>query len=143
MGTEHSAKAGEATASITKEDVDNFSGHCRLVRSVWLFSMRIFRDSSENERKTMEAIASSIFEGLAQVLKEYHIIAACRITDPAKDGKYENFTVEMFVNSFKSDPATFKQLDGLHQRMKRLRDKIETARNKLAAHADRDAIRAG
>src|SRR5258706_11564712 len=49
----------------------------------------------------------------------------------------------MFVNSFKSDPATFKQLDELRQRMKKLRDKIETARNKLAAHADREAIRAG
>jgi hypothetical protein len=49
----------------------------------------------------------------------------------------------MFVNGLASDPATYNQFNGLHQRMKKLRDKIEPARHKLAAHADRDAIRAG
>jgi hypothetical protein len=130
--------------SITRKDVENFSGHCVLIRSVWAFSMRIFRDSDEAERSTMERTAPSIFEDLAQVLKEYLIIAACRVTDAANDSrKNENFTVEMFVNSFSSEPATFKQLDELHQRMQKLRAKILPARNKLAAHADRDAIRAG
>jgi AbiU2 len=144
MGTEQQVKAGTAAPSVTKKDVEDFSGHCVLIRSVWLFTMRIWRDSYEQERKTMEAIAPSIFEDLAQVLREYLIIAACRVTDAANDGrKNENFTVEMFVNSFAADPVTFKQLNELHQRMQKLRHKILPARNKLAAHADRDAIRAG
>jgi hypothetical protein len=144
METKRPVKAGEAPPQVTKKDVEDFSGHCVLIRSVWLFSMRIFRDSNEDERNTMETIAPSIFEDLAQVLKEYLIIAACRITDPANDGhKNENFTVEMFVNSFASAPATLKQLDELHKRMQKLREKILPARNKLAAHADRDAIRGG
>jgi AbiU2 len=143
MEAKRPAKAGQATPSVTKKDVEDFSGHCVLILSVWVFSMRIFRDSDEAERSMMELTAPSIFEDLAQILKEYLIIAACRITDPANDGGMnENFTVEMFVNSFASDLATFKQLDELHQRMQRLRQKILPARNKLAAHADRDAIRA-
>lgn len=130
--------------TVTKGDVENFSGHCVLIRSVWRFTMRIFRDSNERERATMEAIAPSIVEDLAQVLREYQIIAACRITDPANEGgKNKNFTVEMFLNAFKDDLETHKKLNELHQRMQKLRDKILPARNKLAAHADRDAIRAG
>jgi hypothetical protein len=37
----------------------------------------------------------------------------------------------------------YKQLDELHQRMKKLRNKILPARHKLAAHADRETIRDG
>jgi hypothetical protein len=115
-----------------------------LSGSVWLFTMRIWRDSNENERKTMEAIEPSVFADLAQVPKEYLVIPACRITDPAGDGrKNENFTVEMFVSSFASDPETFKKLGELHQRMQKLREKVKPARDKLAAHADRDAVRKG
>jgi AbiU2 len=72
------------------------------------------------------------------------VIAACRITDPAGDGrKNENFTVEMFVNSFASDPETFKKLGELQQHMQKLREKVKPARDKLAAHADRDAVHKG
>ncbi len=93
--------------------------------------MRIFRDSDEAERSTMETTAPSIFEDLAQILKEYLIIAACRITDPANDGrKNENFTIEMFVKGFASDPKTTKELHVLHQRMQKLRDKVKPARDK-------------
>jgi hypothetical protein len=131
-------------SNVSHKEVRDFSDHCVFIRSVYLSTMRIWRDSDTGERKLMEAIAPSIFADLAQVLSEYLIIAACRITDPAKDGRSnENLTVEMFVNSFSSEPETFKQLNELHQRMQKLRAKIVPARNKLAAHADREAIRNG
>jgi len=92
----------------------------------------------------MNALAPSIFADLTQILSEYLVISACRITDPAVDGrKNENFTVELFVNDSASDPETYKRLDELHQRMKKLRTKVQPARHKVAAHADRDTIRAG
>ncbi len=131
-------------SNVSHKEVRDFSDHCVFIRSVYLFTMRILRDSDTGERKLMEAVAPSIFADLAQVLSEYQIIAACRITDSAKDVRSnENFTVEMFVNSFSSEPETFKQLNELHQRMQKLRTKILPARNKLAAHADREAIRSG
>jgi hypothetical protein len=58
-------------------------------------------------------------------------------------GGSENLTVELFANSFASKPDTYKQLDALHQRMKKLRVKILPARHKLGAHADREVIRKG
>jgi hypothetical protein len=84
-----------------------------------------------------------VFADVGQALSEMMIIAGCRITDAANSGGNENFTVELFANSFASDPGTYKQLDALHQRMKKLRTKILPARNKLGAHADRDVIRKG
>jgi hypothetical protein len=69
------------------------------------------------------------------------VLAACRITAPANNGK--NFTIEYFVDSFSSHSATFQQLEQLDQTMYKLRTRIKPARNKLVAHADRDAIRKG
>jgi hypothetical protein len=91
----------------------------------------------------MERISPSFFLDLGQVLAEYVILAACRITDPANDGRNETFTIEMFVDSFPANSQTAKQLDDLRRQMDILRKKILPARNKLVAHADSEAIRQG
>ena len=126
------------------KDVVEFSGHCAYIRSVYRLATRIWRDSTEGERKMMEDTAPSVFLNLGQVLAEYAILSACRVTDPANEGgKNENFTVEMFVNSFPTNSPTFKQLEELHQQMNKHRNKILPARHKFVAHADRAAIRKG
>jgi hypothetical protein len=106
--------------------------------------IRIWRDSDDSERKVMEAIAPLFFEDIGKVLSEFLVIAACRITDPATDrGGNQNFTMELFANSFPSESETYKQLDELRRRTQKLRDKILPARNKLGAHADRAVILRG
>ena len=135
------AKDAPPTA-VSQEEVQKFSDHCVYIRSVWVLMMRIWRDSNDNERKLMEGAAPLFFSDVGQFLVEMMIIAACRITDPANaGGGRENFTVELFANSFASDPATYQQLTALHERMKKLRNKILVARHKLGAHADRDVVR--
>lgn len=134
----------QTPSSVSEKDVQNFSDHCVYIRSVWLFAARILRDSDEEERKAYQVIAPSIFADLDQVLAEYVILAASRVTDPAVDTrKNKNFTVEMFANGFSSDPETQKLLDALRERMWKLRKKIEPARHKLVAHADCETIRSG
>jgi AbiU2 len=128
---------------VSNEEVQKFSEHCVYIRVVWTLMMRTWRDTDEAERKLMEGIAPIFFADIGQALTEMMIIAACRITDRANSGGNENFTVELFANSFASDPETHKQLDALHERMKKLRTKILPARHKLGAHADRDVIRKG
>jgi hypothetical protein len=125
-------------------DVKEFSSHCAYIRTVYILATRIWRDSDDNERALMEAISPSFFLDMGQVLAEYAVLAACRITDPANDGaKNENFTIEFFVNSFPTNSATFQQLDQLHQAMNKHRKTIKPARDKFVAHADREAIRKG
>jgi hypothetical protein len=67
--------------------------------------------------------------------------AAAAAAEKANGSKFT--AVELFAKSFASGPETYKQLDALHQRMKKLRAKILPARHKLGAHADRDVIRKG
>jgi AbiU2 len=69
---------------------------------------------------------------------------ACRATERAVDALgNENLTVELFLHGFPTDSDTYKQLKDLCQRMKKHRQKLLPARNKLGAHADRDVIRKG
>jgi hypothetical protein len=137
-----SGAAGAALDGFDK-DVENFSDHCAYIRSVYRLATRIWRDSNEDERTMMEGISPSFFIDLGQVLAEYVILAACRITDAANDGRNENFTIEMFVESFPANSQTCKQLQDLYRQMRALREKILPARNKLVAHADKEAIRKG
>jgi hypothetical protein len=124
------------------KDVEVFSNGCALSRSIYRFMLRLFKDSSPTERDSMLAVAPLFFPNLTQVFQEYVVIAACRITDPAKDPQgNKNFTVEMFVNNFAPETEAFKQLNALHQKMKPFREKIKVARRKLAAHSDVAAVR--
>jgi hypothetical protein len=128
-------------SNLSDKEVKAFSEHCVFIRSVYLFGVRLFKDSDHIERALMATVAPLFFEDVAQVFNEFMVLAACRITDPAKDRRgNENFTVEMFVNNFAADTEAFKQLDALHGRMKPFRAKIEPARNKLGAHHDRAAV---
>jgi len=133
-----------AAQSLSHKEVEEFSGHCVYIRSVYLFMIRIWRDSNGSERKVMQAVAGLFFEDIGKVLPEFIINAACKVTDSAKDPLgNENFTVEFFANSFSSEPETFKRLDALRRRMMKLREKVLPARNKLGAHADRAVILRG
>jgi hypothetical protein len=128
-------------SNLSAKEVKDFSDHCVYIRSVFRFALRIFRNSDADEQKLLEEVAPLFFEDLAQVFTEYAVLSVCRITDPAKDPRgNDNFTVELFVNNFAAGTEQFKKLDAIYQRMKPFRTKIVTARNKLAAHADRAAV---
>jgi hypothetical protein len=72
-------------AKATPDEVATFSSHCVYIRSVYLLMMRIWRDSNETERKTMEAVAPVFFEDVGQVLSEFLVNCACRVTERAAD----------------------------------------------------------
>ena len=147
-GSEDSIPSGLSDATprpeVSPREVEEFSDHCVYIRSVYTLMVRIWRDSDEGERKMMEAISPLFFEDIGNVLRDYIVIAACRITDPVDAGRgRQNFTVELFRNSFPPESETFKKLDKFRRRMDKLRQKIQPARRKLGAHADRDVIRKG
>src|ERR1700730_5364096 len=97
-------------SNVSDKEVKKFSEHCVYIRSVYRFAVRIFKNSNADEQKLRETIAPLFFEDLAQVFADYVVIAACRITDLAKDRQgNENFTVELFVNNFAADTDAFKQ----------------------------------
>jgi hypothetical protein len=98
----------EGNSNELRDEVAAFSHHCAYIRSVYVLATHIWRDSSEHDRKVMEQISPSFFLDTGQVLSEYVVLAACRITDPAKTGKRENLTLETFVDSFSPDSPSRK-----------------------------------
>lgn len=136
--------SAKQTSKVSLKEVQEFSEHCVYIRSVFLFATRILRNSDESERKILDAIAPRFFDDIGKVFAEFVVNAACRITDSAFDRRgNENFTVELFLNSVPRGSETHKQLDGLCQRMQKLRDIVLPARHKLGAHADRAVIQKG
>jgi AbiU2 len=94
----------------------------------------------------MGATAGMFFGDLNQMLKEYIILQACKITDPAHDvHNNDNHTIAFLLEryDFSSDPSISKRLTDLLASIRAFRDKLRSARNKLISHLDRDTILAG
>jgi hypothetical protein len=128
-------------SNVSNEEVKKFSEHCLLMRSVYRYMVRLFKDSNPTEHALMNAVAPQFFGALMTVFSEYMVLAVCRITDPADAGQgKENFTVELFAKNFAPDTEAFKKLAVPHKKMELFRAKIKRARHKLAAHADRAAV---
>jgi hypothetical protein len=83
MAEDHATAPGPdiaGTASGFDHDVKEFSAHCAYIRSVYVLATRIWRDSDDKERALMEASSPSFFLDIGQVLAEYAVLSACRIT---------------------------------------------------------------
>jgi hypothetical protein len=52
---------GNAAPDAFHKEVEDFSAHCAYIRSVYALATRIWRDSSEDQRKLMQSIAPSFF----------------------------------------------------------------------------------
>jgi AbiU2 len=124
-------------ATITKEEVTNFSEHCLFVYSINVYLERIYGDGSDKEHSLMKGISQHFFDNLFLMLREYRILAVCRITDPAGKGDRQNLTLEAIANEFTDDAVKFKHLNDLRSNMEILAAKLRPARNKIAAHSDR------
>jgi hypothetical protein len=131
-------------AFVSPDEVKLFSEHCVYIRSVYVYARRLFSESSDAEQEAMKSVAPLFFEDLAQVFSEFIVSAACRVTDPWKDSRgKENFVVELFTNAFARIEPLNRQLTELQTNMEKHRSRIEKARHKLTAHADRETIKAG
>lgn len=128
---------------VSPAEVTRFAEHCAYMRSTFVFARRLFSESTLEERAALEVAAPKFFANLDQVYAEFVIAAAHRITDPWKDKwENENFVVELFTKAFEKIEPLHDQLLDLQTRMQTHRSRIEKARHKLGAHADRETIKA-
>ncbi|QPF91472.1 hypothetical protein [Bradyrhizobium commune] len=130
-------------AFVSADEVGNFADHCVYIRSVYEYARRLFAESTDAEREAMTTVAPHFFEDLASVFAEFAVLAVCRVTDPWIDGRNENFVVELFAKAFARIEPLNKQLSDLQDSMAKHRTRLEPARHKLTAHADRETINAG
>jgi hypothetical protein len=115
------------------------------MRAVYQHYQILYENTDEREKHMMRQIAGRLFGDLNLILMEYIVLQVCKITDPAKQGKYENHTIAFLLDrcDFGDDRAIVTRLHGLHENLLRFRTKLLDARNKLISHRDREAIIAG
>ncbi|MBU6463178.1 MAG: hypothetical protein KGK01_01725 [Bradyrhizobium sp.] len=129
---------------VSRDEIRLFADHCVHIRSVFEYAIRMFAESTEAERKAMNAVAPRFFEDLAQVFNEFSVSSACRVTDPWIDSRgNRNLAVGFFTNGLSRFEPLHQRLTQLQASMEQHRDRIEKARNKLTAHADLETIMLG
>ena len=76
------------------------------------------------------------------VFRHYLILQVCKITDPAKSGKYDNLTTNFLLQhyDFTAESQKLAILQDLNGKMQAFRCKLLPARNKIISHSDRAAI---
>ena len=127
---------------VSPAEVMRFTEHCVYMRSAFVFARRLFSETTPAERAVLDSVAPQFFSNLDQVYAEFVILAAYRVTDPWKDNRgNENFVVELFTKAFEKIEPLHRQLLNLQIGMQAHRSRIEKARHKLTAHADREAIK--
>jgi hypothetical protein len=128
---------------VAPDEIKNFADHCVHIRSVFEYTTRIFRDSTDAERTAMESVAPHFFEDLGQVLGDFAVTSACRVTEPWIDSKgHKNLAVGLFTDALVRSETLHGKLTELQKRMEVHYARIEPARNKLTSHADLETIMA-
>jgi hypothetical protein len=125
------------------EEIKIFANYCVFMRSIYLHNRELFENSSADDKALMSSTAGTLFGDLNWALREYIILQACKITDPARDNRgNDNHTIAFLLEhyDFSSDPPTLKRLEELQVHLEAFRKKLVPARNKLIAHLDRAAI---
>jgi hypothetical protein len=128
------------------EDIVIFANTCVFMRSIYLHGKSLFEHSTADDKARMSRAAATLFGDLNRIFVEYVILQACKITDPAQDGrKNDNHTVAFLLAHYNlsADPVTGKLLAVLNAKLQAFREKILPARHKLISHFDRNAILAG
>ena len=88
----------------------------------------------------MERTALSFFADLNTILHNYLLLEFSKITDPAKTGEKENFTVDNLIVSIDWPQDIRNKLTLLRDKTKGFRSHILQARHKLLAHTDKEVF---
>ena len=126
------------TDKTAKKIVEKFCGQV-----AWLLNVRrIFAELFEDEQSQvlMKKTAISFFGDIGRIILGHLLLEFAKITDRAKTGGKENFTIDDLIESIEWPPDTREELEVLRNKTKSFRDYILPARNKLLAHTDKETF---
>ena len=118
--------------TVTKEDVDAFTGDCLRLRAIWHHYQTLF-EYSQLRRELLDSVAGTFFRDINLILIGQMILQICRITDPIQMRGRTNLTVKTLIalSDFSSEPGRLEKLERLSERMHDFRKLIEPTRNRF------------
>lgn len=88
----------------------------------------------------MRKTAFLFFGDIGRIIHGYLLLEFAKITDRAKTGEKENFTIDNLIESIEWPPDIREELEALRDKTKSFRNYILPARHKLLAHTDKETF---
>ena len=126
------------TDEAAKKIVEKFCGQVAWLLNVRRIYAELFED--EQSQVLMKKTALSFFGDIGRIIHGYLLLEFAKITDRAKTGEKENFTIDNLIESIEWPPDTQEELEALRDKTKSFKDYILPARNKLLAHTDKETF---
>lgn len=97
-------------------------------------------EAGEEVSDILRRTAVLFFHDLNGILIEQIYLHIGRITDPAKNGKHENLSVENLNKMLRVAGLMTVEIDRLSKQLMHYRSLINEARNKVIAHLDKETV---
>lgn len=122
---------------ISPDVAKEFCELCNWAYECWVTHKRLFDENQKTE--TTIAKAKYFTSRLSVITQEYSLLQICKLHDSAIQGGAVNITIDYIVR-FGDWGADTKKINQHALRLTALLDKLKSARNKLLAHNDLEAI---
>jgi hypothetical protein len=93
-------------------------------------------DRGPQQQDLLRRTAPFLFGEVSAALHHQVYLGFCRITDPARSGKYANLTTNYIVNELRWPEEVRANLAEVNERLMAFRKFVEPARSKRIAHTD-------
>jgi hypothetical protein len=115
-----------------------FRDECIWCRNVYLTHKELFGDPNQDE--TLRKAGALFFYDLSAILQEYHVMVACRLTDPPITSGKSNLTAEYLAGRLVKVGKSSKAIEASLKVIQGYRSKVVGSRNTLVVHRDRETI---
>ncbi|MFP5213037.1 MAG: hypothetical protein ACLGPL_06620 [Acidobacteriota bacterium] len=126
-----------------RELVKRFCGYVFRLKGIHYTFRELFHDDTAHP--LMEKTAHAFFLDLNEILLNYFLLEAAKLTDPITSGRErkENFTVANLVETIEWPPDCLEEIYELKGVTDTFRGYIKDPRNKLIAHYDKQTVISG
>jgi len=125
---------------ITKDVIEQFCNQCYTIRALHKEYFYLYESDNKERLDLLDKTARDFFREHRGILKERIFLEICKITDPAGSGERSNFTIEYILKEIKQDTNENLGLDELSKEIRKFREHIVPARNKIISHSDFETI---
>lgn len=122
---------------ISPDVAKQFCELCNWAYECWVTHKRLFDENVKTE--TTIARAKYFTSRLSVITQEYSLLQICKLHDPAIQKSAVNITIDYFVR-FGDWGADTSEINQHALRLAALFEKLKSARNKVLAHNDLEAI---
>ena len=122
---------------ISPDVAKKFCELCNWAYECWVTHKRLFDENTRTE--TTIARAQYFTARLSVITQEYSLLQICKLHDPAVQKGAVNITIDYIVR-FGDWGRDADRINGYVQHLTSLFEKLKSARNKVLAHNDLEAI---